>query len=146
MGVPVKLDVLVPAAPLRTVTGRALHLPEPISFWGGVSSTDGTLTDPRCARHGESVAGRVLLIRELRGSSSGSSVLLELAYRGRAPSAIVLSEADAILALGALVAREMTWPAPGLFRLPTEQQLTIPEGVELSIGPDGQVAFPGRQG
>jgi uncharacterized protein len=106
-----------------------------------VSSTEGTLTDPRSTQHGESIAGRVLFIRELRGSSSGSSVLLELAYRDRAPSAIVLSEADAILALGALVAREMEWPAPGIFRLPAGQQGAIPEGIEVSIEPDGEVSF-----
>lgn len=136
-----RFDVLVPASPARTVTGRALHLLEPISFWGGVSSTEGTLTDPRCPQHGESIAGRVLFIRELRGSSSGSSVLLELAYRGKAPSAIVLSDADAILAIGALVAREMAWPAPGIFRLPAGQQASIPEGVEVSIDPDGKVSL-----
>jgi predicted aconitase with swiveling domain len=134
-----KLDVLVPASPLRTVTGRALHLLEPISFWGGVSSTDGVLTDPRCAHHGQSIAGRVLLIRELRGSSSGSSVLLELVYRQCAPSAILLSEPDAILALGALVACEMQWAAPGLFRLSVDQQHTIRADLELSIGPDGEM-------
>jgi predicted aconitase with swiveling domain len=136
-----RIDVLVPASPARTVIGRTMHLLEPISFWGGVSSTEGTLTDPRCTQHGESIAGRVLFIRELRGSSSGSSVLLELAYRGKAPSAIVLSEADAILALGALVACEMAWPAPGIFRLPTAQQAAIPEDVEVSIEPDGRVSF-----
>jgi predicted aconitase with swiveling domain len=136
-----RFDVLVPASPARTVTGRALHLLEPISFWGGVSSTEGTLTDPRCTQHGESIAGRVLFIRELRGSSSGSSILLELAYRGKAPSAIVLSDADAILAIGALVAREMAWPAPGIFRLPAGQQAAIPAGIEVSIDPDGKVSL-----
>jgi uncharacterized protein len=134
-----KLDVLVPASPLRVVTGRAMHLLEPISFWGGVSSIDGTLTDPRCAQHGQSIAGRVLLIRELRGSSSGSSVLLELIHRRCAPSAILLSEPDAILTLGALVAREMQWAAPGIFRLPVEHQQRILSDVELSIGPDGEL-------
>ena len=136
-----KLDVLVPASPGRALTGKALHLLEPISFWGGVSSADGTLTDPRCTQHGASIAGRVLFLRELRGSSSGSSVLLELAYREKAPNAIVLSEPDAILALGALVAREMDWPAPGIFRLLASQQGEIPEGIEVSIDPDGKVSF-----
>jgi predicted aconitase with swiveling domain len=136
-----RLDVLVPASPARTVTGRALHLLEPISFWGGVSSTEGILTDPRCTHHGKPIGGRVLFIRELRGSSSGSSVLLELSYRGKAPSAIVLSDPDAILALGALVACEMAWPAPGIFRLPAGQQGAIPEGVEVAIEPDGRVSF-----
>ncbi len=134
-----KLDVLVPASPARILTGRALHLTEPISFWGGVSPVDGALIDPRCSHRGETVSGRVLFIRELRGSSSGSSVLLELAYKGIAPSAIVLSEADAILALGALVAREMEWAAPAIFRLPVAEQMTIPEDLLLSIEADGRI-------
>lgn len=135
-----RLEVLVPPSPSHTATGRALHLLEPISFWGGVSSTEGTLTDPRCAHYGETIAGRVLLIRALRGSSSGSSVLLELVYRGKAPSAIILTEPDAIVAVGALVAREMGWSTPGIFRLAVEQQQAIAAGVELSIGADGAVS------
>jgi hypothetical protein len=58
----------------------------------------------------------------------------------RPPLAIVL-RAAAILALGALVACEMAWPAPGIFRLPAGQQGAIPEGVEVSIEPDGRVSF-----
>jgi predicted aconitase with swiveling domain len=56
-----------------------------------------------------------------------------------APSAIILSEPDAILTLGALVAQEMAWPVPGLFRLPIEQQTAIPADAELSITPDGRL-------
>lgn len=137
-----KLEVLIAAWPERTLGGRALHLLEPISFWGGVSSVDGTLSDPRGAQHGECVTGRVLFIRELKGSSSGSSVLLELVYRGIAPSAIVVSEPDAILALGVLVAREMQWPAPAIFRLPVARQMTIPPDALLSIDFQGEVSFP----
>ena len=137
-----KLAVLIAASPERKLTGRALHLVEPISFWGGVSAADGTLSDPRGAHHGECISGRVLLIRELKGSSSASSVLLELIYRGIAPSAIVVSEPDAVLVLGALVACEMQWPAPAIFRLPVAQQMTIAPDALLSIDLDGQVSFP----
>jgi hypothetical protein len=35
----------------------------------------------------------------------------------------------------------MAWPAPGIFRLPAGQQGAIPEGVEVSIEPDGRVSF-----
>ena len=133
-----KLDVLVPPFPADIVSGRALHLIEPISFWGGVS-TDGRLTDPRCTHYGESISGRVLLIRELRGSSSGASILLELAYRRRAPCAIILSTPDAILALGALVAHEMGWPAPGIFRWPIEQHRSISDAIEVSLDRDGYI-------
>jgi predicted aconitase with swiveling domain len=137
----IKMEQLVGASPPRTVRGRALHLLEPISFWGGVSPTDGLLTDPRSVHRGQCVADRVLFIRELRGSSSGSSVLLELVYRRLAPSAIVLATPDAILALGVLVAVEMQWPAPGVFRLPVLQQMAIPEEAVVSIDTDGLATF-----
>jgi uncharacterized protein len=42
-----------------------------------------------------------------RGSSSSSSVLAEAIRAGTAPIAIVLFEPDPILALGAIVAREL---------------------------------------
>ena len=45
-----------------------------------------------------------------RGSSSSSSVLAEAIRAGTAPAAIVLGEADPILALGAIVARELSAP------------------------------------
>jgi predicted aconitase with swiveling domain len=137
----VKLDLLVAASPPRTVEGRALHLLDPISFWGGVSPADGRLTDPRSVHHGQSIADRVLIIRELRGSSSGSSILLELVYKRLAPCAIILAVPDAILALGVLVASEMEWPAPGIFRLPVSQQAAIPGDTLMSIDIHGQATF-----
>ncbi len=136
-----KLDLLVAASPPRTVEGRALHLLDPISFWGGVSPADGRPTDPRSVHHGQSIADRVLIIRELRGSSSGSSVLLELVYTRLAPCAIILAAPDAILALGVLVAAEMQWPAPGIFRLPVSQQAAIAGEAVMSIDIHGQVTF-----
>jgi predicted aconitase with swiveling domain len=132
-----QLEVLVAASPARCVRGRVLHLAEPISFWGGVSATNALITDPRQPHVGQSIADRVLIIRELRGSSSGSSVLLELIYKRIAPCAIVCAAPDAILALGSLVASEMHWPAPGVFRLPVLQQLVIPEDSILTIDSDG---------
>jgi predicted aconitase with swiveling domain len=75
----------------------------------------------------------MVFIRDLRGSSSESSVLLELVYQQLAPCAIVLTEPDAILAMGVLVASEMHWTAPGIFQLPREQQLAVAEDAMLSI-------------
>jgi predicted aconitase with swiveling domain len=87
--------------------GRVLRIDDAISFWGGVDPKTARISDPRHPRHGESLSGRVVAIAKLRGSSSSSAVLLELIHAGIAPAAIVLKETDAILALGALVAREM---------------------------------------
>lgn len=87
--------------------GRALVLDEPLSFWGGVDPATGDIIDPRHPQHGANVSGRILVMLSGRGSSSSSSVLAEAIRAGTAPAAIVLGEADPILALGAIVAREL---------------------------------------
>jgi uncharacterized protein len=90
-----------------TAQGRALVLDEPLSFWGGVDPATGDVIDGRHPQHGANVAGRILVMRSGRGSSSSSSVLAEAIRAGTAPAAIVLREPDPILALGAIVAREL---------------------------------------
>ncbi len=74
-----------------SATGFAIVLDEPLSFWGGM--------DPG--------TGRVLVMPSGRGSSSSSSVLAEAIRAGTSPAAIVLLEPDPIVALGAVVAREL---------------------------------------
>src|SRR5947208_801065 len=56
---------------------------------------------------GVTVPGRVLVSPSGRGSSSSSSVLAEAIRLRTAPAAIVLAEPDQIVALGAIVAREL---------------------------------------
>lgn len=87
--------------------GAALVLDEPLSFWGGVDPATGDVIDVRHPQRGANVAGRVLVMPSGRGSSSSSSVLAESIRAGTAPAAIVLAEPDAILALGAILAREL---------------------------------------
>jgi uncharacterized protein len=90
-----------------TGRGEVLVLDEPLSFWGGVDPATGDVIDVRHPQRGASVAGRVLVMTSGRGSSSSSSVLAEGVRAGTAPAAIVLAEPDPILALGAIVAREL---------------------------------------
>jgi uncharacterized protein len=90
-----------------TARGAVLVLDEPISFWGGVDPATGEVIDVRHPQRGANVAGRVLVMPSGRGSSSSSSVLAEAVRAGTAPAAIVLTDPDAIIALGAIVAREL---------------------------------------
>ena len=87
--------------------GEVLVLDQPLSFWGGVDPATGEVIDVRHPQRGTNVAGRVLVMASGRGSSSSSSVLAEAVRAGTAPAAIVLAEPDPILALGAIVAREL---------------------------------------
>src|SRR5689334_9821642 len=88
-------------------TGPVVAMDEGLSFWGGVDAATGMVIDVHHPRHGASLAGAVLLMPTSRGSCSGSGVLLELAMAGRAPAALIFSEPEDTLTLGAIVAAEM---------------------------------------
>jgi predicted aconitase with swiveling domain len=90
-----------------TAEGPTVVLEEPLSFWGGVDPRTGLVIDPHHPQWGRSLAGRIAVLPAGRGSSSSSSVLAEAIRAGTAPAGIVLGEPDAILALGAIVAREL---------------------------------------
>jgi predicted aconitase with swiveling domain len=87
--------------------GPALVLSETLSFWGGLDPATGTIVDVHHPQRGAVVTGLVLVMPGGRGSSSSSSVLAEAIRAGTAPAAIVLAEVDPIIALGAIVAREL---------------------------------------
>lgn len=95
--------VLVPGV----ATGEVLVLDDPLSFWGGLDPETGVLIDAHHPQVGSSLAGRVLVMPSGRGSSSSSYVLAEAIRAGTAPVAVVLGAADAIVALGAIVAAEL---------------------------------------
>jgi predicted aconitase with swiveling domain len=119
-------------------TGPLLRLDEPLSFWGGVDPLTGRIVDARHPQRGLSIAGTVLALPAAHGSSSSSSVLLELVAQGKAPAAILLGEADAILALGAVVAREMGWTPPPILELAPAAQARLPARM-IRVESGGQV-------
>lgn len=110
--------------------GAALVLDEPLSFWGGIDPASGDVIDVRHPQLGANVGGRVLVMPSGRGSSSSSSVLAECVRAGTAPAAIVLAEPDPILALGAIVARELYGRAVPIVVTPA---LHARDGEELAV-------------
>ncbi|WP_213989391.1 aconitase family protein [Sodalis sp. dw_96] len=87
--------------------GEVLFSHTGLSFWGGVDGASGEIIDYHHPLQGRSLAGKALAIPSGRGSCTGSSVLLELILNGHGPAALLLAEADEILALGVLVARQL---------------------------------------
>lgn len=123
-------------------SGALLRLTAPISFWGGVDPDTGFISDPRHPQFGCAVAGRVLAVECLVGSSSGSSVMLELIDAGRAPAALILTEPDCIVTLGAVVARAMGLRPPPIVRLaPAELALLDTFEGRLQVNDAGDI-FP----
>lgn len=87
-----------------TAQGPVLAASQGLSFWGGVDPQTSRIIDAHHPLHGESVAGRVLMMPTSRGSCSGSGVLLNLALTGRAPAALIFEHEEDVLTLGALIA------------------------------------------
>lgn len=84
--------------------GRALVSSEPIGFLGGVDPDTGVVVEPNHPLNGQSVAGRVLVFPTGKGSTVGSYTILRLARNGLAPAAMLNTESEAIVAVGAIIA------------------------------------------
>lgn len=113
--------------------GRAVILDEPLSFWGGLDAATGRVIDRRHPQVGTEVAGRILVMPSGRGSSSSSSVLAEAIRAGTAPAGIVLREPDGIVALGAIVARELYGTVVPVVALDPRQYRSLRAGAETHI-------------
>jgi len=110
-----------------------LKLDADISFWGGVDPASGTIIDRRHPQYGQSVAGKIVAMYRSIGSSSGSSILLELFRRKRAPSGIILVEADFIISLGAVVAKEMDFTGIPVVCVSPAGFAALPLEVEINL-------------
>jgi len=119
--------------------GEVLRLAKPISFWGGVDPRTGRISDPRHPDHDSDIAGRILVVPGMIGSSSSSYIMLELMAVRRAPAALVLAEPDAILGLGVVVAREMDYGSIPVVVLSREQQQGLETGRRIRIEEDGAI-------
>ena len=116
-----------------------MRLGAPISFWGGVDPSTGRIADPRHPDHGRCVAGAVLLVPEAVGSSSSSAVMLELLRGGVAPAAVLMGRADAILALGVVVARELGHAGIPVLEMLPEALAGWAEGTRTRVSTEGTV-------
>ncbi len=123
--------------------GEILKLRKPISFWGGVDPKTGRISDPRHPDHDSGIAGKILVLPGLIGSSSSSYIMLELMSIRRAPAALVLAEPDAILALGVVVAKEMNYGSIPVVVLARDQQESLRSGQRARIGKDGRIEVLG---
>jgi len=83
--------------------GEALVADAMLSFWGEVDAVTGTVIAVGHPLEGQSLAGRVLVMRSTKGSSGTSMILRLAALEGKAPAAFVNLEVDGLAALGCIV-------------------------------------------
>jgi predicted aconitase with swiveling domain len=87
------------------VQGEALVCRRAFSFLGDVDMDSGAIIAHGHEHEGASIAGRVMVYPETKGSSGGCVVLTTLARQGRQPAAIILEKpADTNMVEGAILA------------------------------------------
>ncbi len=118
-------------------SGPICRLAKPISFWGGVEPTTGTIVDPRHPDRGTTIAGTMLVLDSTIGSSSSSAIILELLRHHRAPAALVLGRVDAILTLGVIVASELGYTPIPVVRVAADDLASLPYQGNLELREDG---------
>lgn len=109
--------------------GEVVVSPSPVSFLGGVDPQTGIITDGEAK--GKSIAGKVFVFPEGRGSTVGSYVMYGLKRYGNAPLAVVNRRSEIIVTVGAIISG-----IPLLDRVDTSLFL---DGDILSIRVDGSM-------
>ena len=84
-------------------SGELLVSPEPISFLSGVNPDTGVVVEKGHPLEGQNISGRVIAFDYGKGSTVGSYVLYALSKNGHAPAAIVNTEAEPIIVVGAIM-------------------------------------------
>lgn len=87
--------------------GEVLRLTEPLNAWGGLDPSTGTIVHHSHPERGISVAGRVLVMHETRGSGTNAQIFAQAWAEGNGPVAVVLDSSDFVLCVGAVVGREL---------------------------------------
>lgn len=113
--------------------GAVLATDEPLSFWGGVDPATGRVIDVHHPLAGECLAGRVLVMPGTRGSCTGSGVLLDMALNGKAPAALLFSEAEDVVTLGAMIAAGMFGKPLPVLRLTPEAHASFGKAASVRI-------------
>lgn len=121
--------------------GDVVFTAEPLSFWGGYNAREGKIIDQHHELCGTSVAGKIFVLPGARGSSTGSGILLEAIRLGNAPAAMILKRRDAILALGAIVGRELYNKVMPLVIVSDEDFESLHKAERISVDESGKIEY-----
>lgn len=121
--------------------GAVLATAVPLSFWGGLNPETGEIIDRHHPLSQQNVAGKVFVLPTGRGSCTGSGILLEAIYSSHSPSAILLKQADDIIALGSIVAEELLKKSIPIMVLTDEDFEDALKANYAFIDIDGKVEF-----
>jgi len=82
--------------------GSALVCPVSVSFYGGINCDTALVTDIHSPMYNENVTGKIMVFPTGKSSTGTSWILYTMGNRGTAPAAIINTELDPILVMGAI--------------------------------------------
>ena len=100
-----------------TAAGRVLKSDVPLGLFGHLDPKTGIYHEAGHPLDGKCVKGRVLVFPRAKGSTVGSYILYALRKTGKAPAAMLLSDCDTIVAVGAIIGSIPTVDSIDLSRL-----------------------------
>jgi predicted aconitase with swiveling domain len=86
------------------VEGKTLVSPIPISFFGGIDPKTGEIIDSENPLHGQTIANKIFVFPQGKGSTVGSYTIYGLRVNGVAPLAFIANKAETIVVAGAILA------------------------------------------
>ena len=119
--------------------GPLLVSPVPLSFLSGVDPASGIIVEKGHPLQGACIAGTVFAFPYGKGSTVGSYVLYALSRNGHAPAAIINTEAEPIIATGAIISG-----------IPMIDRIEVPmnrlmSGVQVQVdGDSGEMNYEGE--
>lgn len=119
--------------------GPVQVLTEPLSFWGAFDPRTGRIIDTHHPQCGTVLKGKILLMRESRGSGTAPGAIAEAIRRGTAPAAIILIAPDINLAVGAAVATRLYGKPCPVLAVTADEHAALCHHASLAIAEDGSV-------
>lgn len=125
-------------------SGPVLVLDEPLSFWGGMDATTGTIIDRAHPQHGCSLTDAIVVMPGSRGSSGTPGVLGEALRRGTGPAALVVTKADVNLIAGAIVAAALYGASCPIVQVADHELAAFSTGTPATVTEQGDVSPSAR--
>ena len=114
-------------------SGRVLKSDVPLGLFGHLEPKTGVYHEAGHPLDGKCVKGRVLAFPRAKGSTVGSYILYALRKSGKAPVAMLLSECDTIVAVGAIISSIPTVDSMDITALQDGAMVRI-KGEEVILG------------
>ena len=133
----VELTCTYVIAPKNKMRLELLFSNDPISFFGGVNTADGKMTDHRHGNYQESMTQKAFAFPFGKGSSGAGLVLMEMVRLKTAPAAIINIRTDPVILTGPLLCKHFYDQFLPVINVSQEDYTRLADIKEIELFPTG---------